>query len=80
MNVNSSNTHTVSQMLHDLVANKDAFKPDTQGLFCDTLHHFRNGLFDDSYDNISHVAPDLKPAFIYKTFSHIGMDIKEKNI
>ena len=80
MNINTSSTCNVSHMLHDLVVNKNAFQADTQGLLCDTLHHFRNGLFDDNYDNISRVAPELKPAFIHKSFSHIGMDINEKNI
>ena len=41
---------------------------------------FSQGEFDESYDNISRVAPELKASFIYRAFGHIDQSIEEKNI
>ncbi|KAL7534640.1 hypothetical protein ACHAXR_006012, partial [Thalassiosira sp. AJA248-18] len=38
------------------------------------------GYFDDNYDNISRVAPELKEDFIYRSFAHIASDIRQKSI
>ncbi|KAL7523543.1 hypothetical protein ACHAXR_001119, partial [Thalassiosira sp. AJA248-18] len=38
------------------------------------------GAFDDKYDNIARVAPELKEGFIYKEFGYIGQSLEQKNI
>ena len=51
-----------------------------RSLVQDVHGYYQQGLFDDKYDNIARVAPELKEGFIYNTFSHIGSSIREKNI
>ena len=41
---------------------------------------FLQGEFDESYDIISRVAPELKASFIYRAFGHIGQNIEGENI
>ena len=80
LSVNTSGTRSVSEILNELYQNKDKFDAETCGLISETYTHFSNGLFDDSYDNISRTAPELKPEFVYKHFGHIIMSKEEKNI
>ena len=51
-----------------------------RSLVHDVHGYYQEGLFDNKYDNIARVAPELKEGFIYNTFSHIGSSIREKNI
>jgi len=37
-------------------------------------------LFNNKYDNISRITPELKPELIYKEMGHIGSSIASKNI
>ena len=54
--------------------------PEIQGLIQEICLLYHNGMFDDNYDNIAHVAPELQIDFIYKEFAHIGQSTTEKNI
>ncbi len=38
------------------------------------------GEFDDNYDNILRVVPELKKSLIYREFDHIRSNIKDRNI
>ena len=54
--------------------------PSISSLVADAYELFEANLFDDKYDNISRIAPELKEGLIYKSFGHIGSIITEKNI
>ena len=41
---------------------------------------YEGGHFEEKYDNIARVAPELKESFIYKMFCHIGSSITKKCI
>lgn len=40
---------------------------------------FGDGQSKAQYDNITHIATDLKDAFIYRSFGHIGSSVHKKN-
>ena len=68
-------------MLKDLVNDAKSFE-DTAiaSLINETYQLFMEGAFDDKYDNIARVAPELKEGFIYQEFGHIGQSLEQKNI
>jgi hypothetical protein len=53
--------------------------PIIKSLLKDTLSYYQQGLFDDKYDNIARIAPELPEGFIYTTFGHIGSSKEQKN-
>ena len=80
LDINTISTHSVSEMLHDLVQKKELFEDAShQSLIVDTYDILKAGLFDDSYGNIFCVAPELKVEFIYKESGHIRVSKDEKN-
>lgn len=72
---------TIEEMLDNL-RKSNAFQDDRdiQGLIKDTCFLYDNGHFDDNYDNIARVAPELKQEFLYKEFCHIGQSTTSKVI
>ena len=63
--------------MREVQKDDDAGKVD---LVSETLSCYRSGLFDDNYDKISRVAPQMEEGFIYRIFGHIGSSVSEKNI
>lgn len=80
--ISTSCTRSIEQILHDLNAatGRMTGHQGVAGLIRETFEHYHNGLFEDRYDNIARVAPELKEDFIYRQFGHIGASICEKNI
>lgn len=82
-NINTSSTRSIGQILHDLASGVSTI-PSGTSLVHDLIREahelYNQGLFDDQYDNIARVAPELKPGFIYTQFGHIGASKEEKNI
>ena len=79
--IDTSGTRNVGTILEDLkhvVERVD--DTGVGGIIHDTHRYYIDGLFDDNYDNISRVAPELKESVIYKEFGHIGSSLHEKNI
>ena len=79
----TSTTKSISQILSDLEQSPKFNSPsdsNIKNLIVETHQLFRDGMFEDKYDNISKVAPELEPALIYTTCGNIGQDIEEKNI
>ena len=50
------------------------------GLIKDAHSAFDQGLFDDKFNNISWIKPELKPEMIYREIVHIGSSVASKNI
>ena len=80
--VSTSGTRPVADILAEL---NSKFSTTTdaavlRGLVEDTFKLFKQGKFDDNYDNISRVAPELKKRLIFREVGHIGSSIEEKNI
>jgi hypothetical protein len=78
--VNTSSTVEVRDILQDLDSKKSVFDRDIQTLITEVVKCYNEGLFDTSYENISRIAPELKPDLIYQSYGHIGMSEEEKNI
>ena len=80
--VSTSCTRPVSDILTELdqkfAMMTDA--SDARALVAETHRLLSQGEFEESYDNISRVAPELKASFIYRAVGHIGQSIEEKNI
>ena len=78
--INTSSTLPVRAILAELALKSGAFDQRMRDLIKETLSYFDKGLFDDKYDNIARVAPEMKEGFLYGEFGHIGSSIHEKNI
>ena len=80
--VSTSCTRSVRSILSELKTTFDSTTdaPAIRDLVADAHRLLELNLFDEKYDNISRVAPELKEGLIYKTFGHIGSSITEKNI
>ena len=65
--VDASVTRPISAILTDLHSSASRHNDEQSGFIAEAYHLFRDGMFDDKYDNIARVAPELKPALIYKT-------------
>ena len=80
--VSTSCTRPVSDILTEIdqtfATTTDA--SDARALVAETHRLLSQGEFEESYDNISRVAPELKASFIYRAFGHIGQSIEDKNI
>ena len=82
--VDTSGTKSIGQQLDDLLVavggSSNDVNADIKSLVQDTHRYYSEGLFDDKYDNISRVAPELKEGVIYKQYANIGSSITQKNI
>ena len=81
--VDTSGTRKVLDILNDLAAKANGWDSEDvqiKGLIQHTQQLYNQGLFDESYDNIARVAPELKDTFIIRESAHIGSSIKSKNI
>ena len=78
--ISTSSTIHCGDILKELDQKSDTMDHDTRILIADVVSLLKNEQFDDSYENISCITPELKPEFIYQCFGHIGMSIEEKNI
>ena len=80
--VNTSGKLHVRVILDEMLKKASQTDEDqcSYNLIRDTYQLYEQGLFDDTYDNIARVAPELKEGLIYKTFGNIGSNIKCKNI
>ena len=74
-------TRSVGQILCELMANANKLTdmPNIKSLIKDTHRLYQAGEFEDQYDNIARIAPQLKESLIYRAFSHIGASKEEKN-
>ncbi|KAL7537995.1 hypothetical protein ACHAWF_012226, partial [Thalassiosira exigua] len=82
VSVSTSCTRSVRDILSELNSKfaRATDAPSISSLVADAYELFEANLFDDKYDNISRIAPELKEGLIYKSFGHIGSSITEKNI
>jgi hypothetical protein len=81
--IETSSTRQVPDILNDLAAKANTWgagDAERKGLIRDAHQLYQQGLFDDSYDNIARVAPELRDTFIIREAAHIGSSIKSKNI
>ena len=70
--VDTSGTRRIGEILKDLKSSCSDSDDKTRDLIWETQQLFECGLFDDQYDNISRVAPELSESFIYKQSCYIG--------
>lgn len=81
--INTSVTRPVGDILKDTCTEflGSGVNPGPEGgLIVDAHPLFLGDVFDDKYDNIARVAPELKENFTYREFAHIGSSIYAKNI
>ena len=80
--IDASGTRQVWEILQDMVQAGSKAEEDegTYNLIRDTYNYYEQGLFDDTYDNIARIAPELKEGLIYRLFGSIGSNIDCKNI
>ena len=78
--LDTSGTRRIDLILKDLVNEADLYEcRERASLIKDTYNLFMHGEFDDKYDNIARVSPELKEGFIYKEYGHIGQRVEAKN-
>ena len=79
--INTSCTRSLAQILSELMGNANRFNdtPAIKSLIQDTHRLYQAGEFEDQYNNIARVAPELKEGLIYREFGHIGASKEEKN-
>jgi hypothetical protein len=80
--VDASGQLPIRVILEDMMkkASKSEEDKSTYNLIRETYQLYEQGLFDDQYDNIARVAPELKEGLIYKSFGNIGSNVNCKNI